>query len=98
MEDRMQGHFSTVRDTLNVSDEGSLTPNLDPLSLDIPDEDLVEVFDKRLEKSREFFAEHHNLYERRSKNELFYFGKQVQDLEKQRLLKDYDLLHGQRAL
>ena len=62
----------------------------DPIALDIPDEDLVDIFDKRLSDEREFYKAKYDLYERRKKNELYRFGRQIAELDKAGDLKDYE--------
>lgn len=90
MDDKMQGHFNDLHRDVNLEDEGVLTSDLDPLALIVPDEELGKVFDKRLSDSRSYFRQVHDLYARREKNEMFYFGRQITDMEKNRLLKDYE--------
>jgi len=62
----------------------------DPLALDIPDDDLIKVIDKRIEDTRHFFSKEYNLYELRRKNEIYRFGRQIQELEKADKLKGYE--------
>ena len=62
----------------------------DPLAIDIPNADLVKVVDKRIKDSRDFFAKEHNLYEVRKRNEIYRFGRQVHELEKNTKLKEYE--------
>ncbi len=90
MTEEMQGHFSDVAPDLPIDEEGLATEQLDPLALDIPDEELGEVFDKLLQESIDYYTYSHDLYARRDKNELYYLGKQIEDMEKQKLLKEYD--------
>jgi len=91
MAQRMQGHFSDIRSEPNIEDEGQLSDILDPLSLDIPDEDLSEIYDKLLTDSQSYFKSTMDLYTRREKNEKFAFGYQVEDIEEEEhVLKDYE--------
>lgn len=62
---------------------------LDPLALDIPDEDIVKVIDKRRQISHDFFEQKYNLYERRKRNETYLFGRQLNELEANHALKIY---------
>lgn len=62
----------------------------DPLALDIPDDDLVKIIDKRIKDSRHYYTEEYNLYEVRKRNEIYRFGRQIQELEKNGKLKDYE--------
>jgi hypothetical protein len=62
----------------------------DPLALDIPDDDLVEIIDRRIEQTRHFYKEKYDLYTRRQQNETFLFGRQIAELEAAGKLKDYE--------
>ena len=62
----------------------------DPIALDIPDDELVKILDKRRDDSRHFYSEEYNLYEVRKRNEIYRFGRQVQELQKNGKLKDYE--------
>lgn len=63
----------------------------DPLSLDIPDEDLVEVVDGRIRAGREFYqSEKYDLYNRRARLEMFRFGRQILEKEREKKLKKYE--------
>ena len=64
--------------------------NLDPLTLDIPDNELVKIINTRLERSKQFFDDKYNLTERRKKNEMYLFGRQLGEKEKQKELKKYE--------
>lgn len=69
--------------------EGTIV-NADPLSLDIPDEDLIDIVDDRIETSQKFYEHEYNLSERRQNNEKYLFGRQVGEKEKKGKLKDYE--------
>lgn len=86
----MQGQMSDVNTPPATSKEGLVTKPLDPLALDIDDDDLIENFDKQLEASREFYRNQMDLYDRRATNELYYFGRQIIEKDKAHLLKDYE--------
>ena len=58
----------------------------DPLTLDIKDNDLVEVIEKKIKFNKAEFEDKHNLKDRREKNEKYYKGEQV-DVDQ---LKDYE--------
>lgn len=62
----------------------------DPLALYIPDDDLVKIIDQRREDIRHFYSKEYNLYEIRKKNEVYRFGRQIQELEKSDKLKGYE--------
>jgi hypothetical protein len=73
--------------SLNASEEG-IVENADPLSLDIPDEDLIKIIDQRIEASKDFYESKKNLPARRKKNVTYLFGRQIDDKEKD--LKKYE--------
>lgn len=60
---------------------------IDPLHLGLDDEKFTNTAIKLLKNSREFF-EKKNLYERRKKNEKYYFGKQIEELEKKNYFRE----------
>lgn len=62
----------------------------DVLSLDIKDEDTVEIIDNRVKLSEDFYESRYNLKERRKKNEIYRFGRQIGEKEKNKELKIYD--------
>lgn len=63
---------------------------LDPLHLDLDDEDFVETTKHLIDESRKFFKKR-GLYKRRAKNEEYYLGKQVDRLEERREFSDYSV-------
>lgn len=75
--------------SLGVPKEG-VVQNADPLVLDIPDEELVKIIDKRTEAITTFYNEKKNLKERRKKNVTYRFGRQIDDKEKREELKKYE--------
>lgn len=86
----LQGRFNEVEQTTPMDEEGILSIPLSPLDLDIEDQELVDNFDDNLEASRNFFTEKYDLFDRRAKNELYRFGRQVLIKEKEKLLKNYE--------
>lgn len=72
-----------------LTDKGPIRPS-DPISLDVPDDDLVEVIKTRVEASKKFYENKYNLKERRYKNETYLFGRQIQSAEKKNELKTYE--------
>lgn len=85
-----QGSFHDVYSPPRTSMEGLASKPLDPLALEIEDDELVKIFDKRLNESRSFYRNEMDLYDRRSTNELYYFGRQIIEKDKAHLLKDYE--------
>lgn len=70
----------------------------DPIQLDIPDDELQKIVDKRIKDSKKFFEEKYDLSERREKNERYLFGRQLGQLEKDGKLKDYETRSNDNAL
>lgn len=70
----------------------------DPIALNIEDEVLFKIVDKRVDDSKKFFDQKYNLTERRKKNECFLFGKQLDGPEKDHKLKDYETRYLDNAL
>lgn len=62
----------------------------DPLALDIDDSELVRIIDKRIEDYKLFYKEKYDLFNRRKKNETYYFGRQIEQKEKENDLKPYE--------
>ncbi len=79
------------------SEEGIIEPE-DPLKLDIPDDELVKVIDKRIEDSKKFFEDKYNLKARRQKNEVYLFGRQIGEKESKNELKSYENRYLDNAL
>ncbi len=70
----------------------------DPLALEIDEEQLVKIIDKKVKDSREFFKDKYKLYERRKKNETYLFGRQIDEAEKKNELKVYEARYLDNAL
>jgi hypothetical protein len=87
---KMQGAFTEEGSNMDTAQEGLMTQPLSPLALDIDDKELIENIDKRIEDSRDFYKEEYDLYSRREKNEVYYFGRQIMQKEKEKLLKNYE--------
>lgn len=87
---RMEGHFSQFEPDPNVATEGIASPPSDPLELKIEDKELIRIVDQRITDSRDFFDAEYDLYERRKKNEMYRFGRQIRNKEKEKLIKDYE--------
>lgn len=80
---------------LNLQDQDGVGEQVndklfDPLALDIPNDDLVRIVDDRIRETRRFYKDEYNLYEIRKKNEVYRFGRQIQELEKADQLKGYE--------
>ena len=74
----------------NVKDQEAIGQSADVLALNIPDDDLVDIIDKRIEDTRLFYQNKYDLYNRRKKNEKYYFGRQIQEAVEQGRMKDYE--------
>lgn len=61
----------------------------DPLQLDVPDDELVKIYDKRIEESQAFFRKK-DLYNRRKRNETYVLGRQLKEKESQNKIKPYE--------
>lgn len=70
----------------------------DPIQMEIADDDLVDIVNKRLKASQKFFEENYNLKARRKKNETFLFGRQLQERIDKKELKDYETRSSDNAL
>lgn len=79
------------------SEEGIVSID-DPIALDIPDDKLNKIIDKRIDESRNFFKQKYNLYERRLTNENFLFGRQIKEKEDKRGFKPYEARYLDNAL
>jgi hypothetical protein len=66
--------------------------------LDIKDDDLIKIVDEWIDSSKRFYKDKYRLEERRKKNELYLFGRQLQDKEERKLLKDYEARFGDNVL
>lgn len=61
----------------------------DPLKLDLPDKDVVEVIDYLITESRTHFKKS-DLYGRRKDNETYYLGKQTKQMEEEHKLTSHN--------
>lgn len=79
--------------------EEGLYDQVDPLALEIKDEDLIKIVDKRIEDSKKFWnGDKINLKARREKMEKALFGRQISDKERNKELKDYETRYSNNAL
>ncbi len=88
MDDKSLQGYNKVTD-IQFS-EGLATTPTDPLALDIDDKDLCEIVDKRIRDSRNFYkGKDYDLYARRARNEMYRFGRQILQKERDKQLKPY---------
>src|SRR4030067_1803963 len=73
-----------------VRAEEGILDQTDPLALNIEDDELVKIIDNRIEASKKFFTEKYNLTERRKRNEMYLFGRQILEKESKNELKSYE--------
>jgi len=90
---------TTINEVFNPinPDEGVINA-IDPLALDIPDEELVKVVDRDQKERKKFWTNNYNLFERRTKLEEALFGRQIQQKEKDKELKKYEARYSNNAL
>lgn len=86
----VQGSFTERNPERIVSKEGVATFPTDPLELKIDDDELVRIVDQHSDDYELFYENKYDLFARRKKNEIYYFGRQVMQKMKERLLKDYE--------
>ena len=77
-----------VRNAIDVNQD--VTRITDPLALNITDEELADIVKERINASEDFFEAKYNLRKRRTKNENYLFGRQIDLLEKAGKLKGYE--------
>jgi|GEM_PF-1271599 len=87
---RMQGSFTETDPVKEWDEEAISGETLDPLQLDIEDDELVRIVDDWVEDYKNYYTEKYDLFERREKNEIYVFGRQVMQKEKEKLLKNYE--------
>jgi hypothetical protein len=90
VENLMVGAFTERNPERISSKEGVATFPVDPLELKIEDDELVRIVDQHSDDYELFYENKYDLFARRKKNEIYYFGRQVMQKEKERLLKDYE--------
>ena len=73
-----------------INGEEGINDIQDPLSLDISDDETTEIIDKKVKLSETFYEKNYNLTERRRKNELYRFGRQIGEKENNKELKVYE--------
>lgn len=70
----------------------------DPLALNIDDDELVKVLDKRIRTAQKFFDDKYHLTAKREKNETFLFGRQLSENEKMHKYRPYEARYLDNAL
>lgn len=71
----------------------------DPLSIDIEDDELVKIVEKRHESYRKLFdGEKYQLSARREKNEMYLMGRQIASNEKESKLRRYEARYQDNVL
>lgn len=90
MPDNVQGAFTERAVDTQFPHEGAAGLPLDPIAIEIPDDELVDIMDDHVLQYKNFYSAKYDLFERRKKLETHFFGRQVLEKEKERLLKDYE--------
>jgi hypothetical protein len=80
-----------------IAEEGAGEPK-DPLALQIKDNELAEVIDRRITKDTTFWKEKYSLFDRRARNEKYLFGRQIDEAEGKKDLKPYEARYLDNAL
>jgi hypothetical protein len=80
--------FGENEPPVNFEKTGSPSP-LDPLHLDLDDQDFIDVMKDLIKDSQKFWKKH-DLYKRRAKNMEYYLGLQISRLESDKQLKKHD--------
>ncbi len=85
----------SVSNPLDFKETSNLVPQ-DPITLDIPDDELEPILTARITASEKFYEDKYNLKARRRKNEKYLWGRQIQDKEKG--YKDYEARSADNVL
>lgn len=81
-----------------IGGKSSYIEPADPLALEIDDSELEKNVTARIKASKKFFEDKYNLSARRQKTEKYLFGRQVQQLENDGKLKDYETRSSDNVL
>lgn len=89
-QDVLQGDFTKAPIDYPLIPHEGVLDKADPIALDIDDEDLARISQKRIDDDLKWYKEKLHLYDRRKKNEVYYFGRQVFERERKGEMKDYE--------
>jgi hypothetical protein len=95
---KMQGSFNETSINTGFTQEGLMTESFDPLSLSIPDDELVDIIDDYEDGYDSFYKEKYDLFNRRKKNEVYYFGRQLIQAETEKSMKSYESRYQDNVL
>lgn len=85
-----QQNSNSSSSNVELTPKEELLQKADPIEVDIDDELLVKIINKRLKDSKDYFSKPEiDLYNRRKKNIMYLFGRQVEDKVKRNQLKIY---------
>jgi len=92
-------------DILNAPTDQELSTNpidhlgdpTDPLALNIDDDELIKILDKKIETDKKFWTSKYNLTQRRKKMEVALFGKEIAEKEKNNQLKGWEARYSDNA-
>ena len=89
--DDLNKSFQTAAIELKMKEqeEGVVGEPIDPLKINIDDDELVDIVDDRISKIHKYYKKI-QLYERRKKNEIYRFGRQIDEEERAGTLKSYE--------
>lgn len=89
---KLQGRYDSMSPDESFSEEGQYSEILDPLQLEgIDDEDLADIIDDHEDAYDTFYESKYDLNERRKKNEIYVFGRQLSVLnEDAKMMKDWE--------
>jgi hypothetical protein len=98
----LQSPFTLLRETSienPVEARDGVVSEADPLALEIENDELVKVLNKRIETSKEFFnGPRYRLETRRAKNEMMLFGRQIATARSENKLRPYEAQYQDNAL
>lgn len=97
---KMQGRFDDETVDAPYSEEGLASQPTDPLQLEgIDDDDLADIIDDHESEYDDFYESKYDLFERRKKNEIYVFGRQLSILnEDAQIMKDYESRYQDNVL
>jgi len=81
-----------------VLPEDRVGDNQDPLALEIPDEELVRIHKTAIEGDNKVYEGKYNLNARRRKNELYLFGRHIDEKESKGEFKKYESRGGDNVI
>lgn len=91
--------FNLSSEVINpVQPKDDVVKEHDPLNLDIDDDELIKIIDKRIKASQKFFNDTYHLDAKREKNETYLFGRQLSENEKMHKYRPYEARYLDNAI